>query len=165
MFRKCIPVWPARVLVIFLSFLLFVGLIIFPFFVNPVKEPLNRGFGKIPLEEMGINLNDSLRLELKKPKKLEGSGQEEFEFEVRLKKKHQAALIDINGKMTLHEINQKYQLDESFLLDQLGLPSDVNTSEHLGRLRKRYDFTIEEVREIVERELNKRKEFLQDQEE
>jgi len=35
------------------------------------------------------------------------------------------------------------------IIHDLGLPSDVSLDEHLGRLRRRYKFEMEEVREIV----------------
>ena len=152
MFRRCLPSKPGRVIVVSLSLVLFVGLVSFPVFVNPVKEPIDKGFGRIPLEEMGIDLNDSIRLELKKPKRL-STGEEEPAFEIH-QKKHKPE-IDITGKMTLKEVSEKYQVDIEILKDELGLPAHISGNEKLGRLKKRFNFSMDSLRMVVVKDWEK----------
>ncbi len=154
MFRKCVPSKSIRAGLVTLSLVLFAGLIVFPFFVNPVKGPAGIGVGQFSPEELGIDVNDSIRLELKKPGKIKG---EETDFELHLHKKDKLEKADITGKMTLEGISLKYNVSVDLLKNRLNLPDHVSKYERLGRLEKKYDFTLQELRDIVEDELNRRK--------
>ncbi|MEN6458278.1 MAG: DUF4405 domain-containing protein [Thermoguttaceae bacterium] len=63
-----------------------------------------------------------------------------------------AKTIDINGTMTLDEVEHSTGVPAAVILRELGLPASVPTDERLGRLRKRYDFDVHRVREIVEKQ-------------
>jgi hypothetical protein len=55
----------------------------------------------------------------------------------------------IRGGMTLKEFEEVRGMPYRELLAQLGLPTDIDPEEKLGRLAKRYGFTMEEVRRIA----------------
>jgi len=57
--------------------------------------------------------------------------------------------ILITGKMTLLEIEEKTGVPARKVADKLKLPSDIPLDETLGILRKKYFFTMQEVRDIV----------------
>jgi len=55
----------------------------------------------------------------------------------------------ITGRMTLSEIETQTGIPARVIVQKLGLPADVPRDETLGRLRRRYSFTMQEVRDIV----------------
>ena len=58
--------------------------------------------------------------------------------------------ILITGKMTLYNIEKQTGIPARKIADKLGLPSNAPLDETLGRLRKRYLFTIQEVKDIID---------------
>jgi hypothetical protein len=62
----------------------------------------------------------------------------------------------IDGSMTLREVELQTGVPVAVILRELGLPPDVSASERLGRLRTQYGFTIQAVREIVEKHTQRR---------
>lgn len=57
--------------------------------------------------------------------------------------------ILITGRMTLYDIGRKTGLPPRRIAGELGLPSDVFLDETLGRMRRRYGFTIQDVRDAI----------------
>lgn len=57
--------------------------------------------------------------------------------------------ILVTGRMTLSEIETQTGIPARMIVQKLGLPQDVPRDETLGRLRKRYSFTMQEVRDVV----------------
>jgi len=55
----------------------------------------------------------------------------------------------IRGSMTLREVQESTGVPYTYILQKLGLTDDISPDENLGRLRKKYGFSIEEVRRIV----------------
>lgn len=53
------------------------------------------------------------------------------------------------GMMTLQEVEDLTGVPVAYLLDHLGLPQTVSPDERLGRLRRTYGFTMQDVRRIV----------------
>ena len=96
-----------------MSLVLFFVFAIFPLFVTPKKQALDRGEGRNVLENMGVELNDSIRIRLKKPKNME-SGELEMELERRNKKDE----IVIRGSMTLQDVSSRFDLDLKTLKSQ-----------------------------------------------
>ena len=62
---------------------------------------------------------------------------------------------NINGSMTLQEIEQKTGVPAAVILKELGLPPDTPTDERMGRLRKRYEFEMHTVQDIVQKYLER----------
>jgi hypothetical protein len=60
------------------------------------------------------------------------------------------ATFQINGSMSLQQIEQQTGVPASVILSELGLPPEAPTDESLGRLRKQHDFEMSAVRRIVQ---------------
>jgi len=65
--------------------------------------------------------------------------------------------ITITGKMTLLDVEKVTGIPARKIADELGLPSKVSLDETLGRLRKRYLFNLQDVRDITSELLSKKK--------
>ena len=103
---------------------------------------------------MDLHLNDSIRVKLKKPKKLDKTGEPQLEYEKKsfdkeISREHRKQEIDIKGNMTLNDVVEKYDYPLSKLKEKLDLPDSVDGSERLGPLRKEYGFRLGDVKEIV----------------
>jgi hypothetical protein len=57
--------------------------------------------------------------------------------------------ILITGRMTLYDIGQKTGIPARRIADKLNLPSNVLLDDTLGRLRRRYGFTVQDVRDAI----------------
>jgi hypothetical protein len=57
--------------------------------------------------------------------------------------------ILITGRMTLYDIGKKTGIPARRIAAKLNLPSSVPLDETLGRLRRRYGFTIQDVRDAI----------------
>ena len=57
--------------------------------------------------------------------------------------------ILITGRMTLNDIGKEARIPARRIADKLNLPSNVSLDETLGRLRRRYGFTVQDVREAI----------------
>ena len=55
----------------------------------------------------------------------------------------------INGSMTLREVEEKTGVPAAVILRELGLQADLPTDEQLGRLRKKHGFEMHDIKEIV----------------
>lgn len=154
MFRQCLPVKSTRYLIAVFSVILFVVLIVFPLFVDPVKEPISRGAGRLSEEKLSVDLNDSIRVEMKKPKSMSDAGEPQMEIkEVEKDKEDKPGTlkeIDIEGSMTLGEVSEKYNYPLSKLKEELNIPSNVSKNKKIGRLRKKYNFRLSKVKEIIQ---------------
>jgi len=62
----------------------------------------------------------------------------------------------IDGSMTLREVEQRTGVPAPVVLKELGLPLDVPTDERLGRLRREYGFDMHDVQNIVQKHLEER---------
>jgi len=62
----------------------------------------------------------------------------------------------IDGSMTLREVERRTGVSAAVILRELGLPLDLPADERLGRLRRHYGFEIQTVREIVEKHREQR---------
>jgi hypothetical protein len=58
--------------------------------------------------------------------------------------------ILITGQMTLLELEKVTGIPKSTILKEMGLPADIPYSESLGRLRRRFMFTMQELRDKIE---------------
>jgi len=154
-FRRYIPVLSTRFFVVVITVVLFVLLVVFPVFVIPEKEPLDRGQGRRALEDMGVELNDSVRIRLKRSKKLESDDLEmEIERNRSESRKQMKSDINITGSMSLFDISEQYGVEPDVLKKELDLPESVGGKERLGRLKKRYDFTSGDVKDVILRHGN-----------
>jgi len=66
--------------------------------------------------------------------------------------------ILITGKTTLYDLEEMTGIPARKIADELGIPSEDPLIEHLGFLRKRYQFSIQKVRETVAGLIKEKKE-------
>ena len=64
--------------------------------------------------------------------------------------------IIIAGQTTLRQLEKTTGIPAKEIIDKLGLPAKVSLDESFGRLRKRYPFTLQDVRDTVTEILNRR---------
>lgn len=57
--------------------------------------------------------------------------------------------ILITGRMTLYEIGRQTGISAREIASKLGLPHNVSMDESLGRLRRRYGFTMQDLRDVI----------------
>ena len=62
----------------------------------------------------------------------------------------------INGSMTLHDVEEQTGVPAAVILRKLGLPADLPSDERLGRLRKQHAFEIHDIQEIVRKHREQR---------
>lgn len=58
--------------------------------------------------------------------------------------------ILITGQMSFYDIQRQTGIPARRIMSKLGLPANMSVNENIGRLRRRYRFTLQEVRDIVE---------------
>jgi len=63
----------------------------------------------------------------------------------------------VTGQMTLLDVEKATGISARRIADELGLPSKISFKDTLGRLRRRYSFTLDEVRAIITELLSKGK--------
>lgn len=68
-----------------------------------------------------------------------------------------SSVLLITGQMTLYDIEQKTGIPAKTIAEKLGLPSNVPLNDTIGRLRRRYGFSIQELRDVVSEMLKKSK--------
>lgn len=67
--------------------------------------------------------------------------------------RHQNIDIAVDGTMTLGEVAERYGLSAGELAEVIGVPTEYS-NERLGRLRKRYDFEMDDLRTYILRQKN-----------
>ena len=93
----------------------------------------------------------------KEEKKQEAIHAEEHEEKLtRGEKAEDKSGILITGRMTFQDIEMETGVPASKITDKLGLPSNIPLNETLGRLRKKYVFTIQELRDVIDSLMKKK---------
>jgi multisubunit Na+/H+ antiporter MnhB subunit len=64
--------------------------------------------------------------------------------------------ILITGQMSFYDIQRQTGIQARLITNRLGLPANVPLMENIGRLRRRYRFTLQDVRDIVESVIEKK---------
>ncbi len=85
-------------------------------------------------------------------------GRQEHEEEPKLTRgrlDEQQTGILITGQTTLRELEEKTGIPKSTILKEMGIPTNTPYSETLGRLKRRYNFTMQELRDKIEALLKK----------
>ena len=55
----------------------------------------------------------------------------------------------VKGMYTLGEVAATYKVPTRYLLEKLGLPETISSVEKLGRLRRKYGFTMSDIERII----------------
>jgi len=134
----------------------------------PVKVSLDESFGRLrklyPITIQGVRdaVNEILNNRRSTAKKTEHSTElqeqevqrkeEEQEPEPKLTRgtlaEDQSGIL-ITGRMTFYDIQKETGISARKIADKLGLPESTPLNETLGRLRKRYAFSMQDVRDAV----------------
>ena len=64
--------------------------------------------------------------------------------------------FQIDGSMTLAEVEQLTKVPAAVILRELGLPDNLSANEQLGKLRKEYKFELQDVNEVVRNQVGKK---------
>jgi hypothetical protein len=90
--------------------------------------------------------------EHKEPQEPQVKSEDEQEHEPKLTRgtlaEDQSGML-ITGRMTLNDIQKETDIPARKIADKLGLPESAPLNETLGRLRKRYLFTMQDVRDAI----------------
>jgi len=97
-------------------------------------------------EKKGIQENQGKKEE---EKYKETHGEEHEETLTRGRLAEDISGILITGRMTLYDLEDKTGIPARKIADKLGVPSNAPLNETLGRLRKRYFFTMQEVKDVI----------------
>lgn len=62
----------------------------------------------------------------------------------------------IDGSMTLTQVEQLTGVPAAVILQELGLPANISKDEHLGSLRKKHGFELNDVREVVRKKIERK---------
>jgi len=73
--------------------------------------------------------------------------QEKSHKDTETRKEHS---IDINGRMTLKEIENQYKVPAASLKKFIGIPMWISDYENLGRLKRRYRFKMSDVEQFIQ---------------
>lgn len=104
---------------------------------------------KKPVSE---NREEKIEVQEKQEKtdKQEGIHTEEHEEKLtRGRKAEDISGILITGRMTLYDIEEETGVSAREIASKLGLPANTLLDETLGKLRKKYSFTMQDVRDTV----------------
>lgn len=86
-------------------------------------------------------------------------GRQEHEGEQRLTRgrleEYETGIL-ITGQTTLLELEQLTEIPKATILKEMGLPTDIPYRESLGRLKRRYNFTMQELRDKIEALIRKK---------
>ncbi len=66
-----------------------------------------------------------------------------------LDEEHTYSAIDINGQMSLDQISKEYKIPCNELKKKLGIPVNISNDERIGRLRKQYNFSMQQIKDII----------------
>lgn len=157
----------------FVTILLLVsaGLVIFPFFVKTELAELETGYGRLYRErtvtnrEPSVANRDASLKDVSQDTTAPGVKPESMvqdkpvaEEDHQLKRLQREALkveIDVQGYMTLREVSTRYNVSADQIKESIGIPLGTSNNERLGQLRRRYGFTMSDVREAIEKEQQK----------
>ncbi len=87
--------------------------------------------------------------------KTEGEHKEEEKMTRGRLAEDQSSIL-ITGQMSFHDIQRQTGIPARQIMSKLGLPANISANENIGRLRRRYSFTLQEVRDIVESSIKKK---------
>lgn len=117
----------------------------YPFTLQDVRDVVTEGLNKYASPVVKME-------EKKEPSEHQVKEGEEHEHETKLTRGIMAedpSGFLITGRMTLYDIEKETGISARKIADKLGLPERAPLNESLGRLRKRYLFAMQEVRDAV----------------
>ncbi|MCW5520321.1 DUF4405 domain-containing protein [Aureitalea sp. L0-47] len=77
-------------------------------------------------------------------------GAKKSNVEAKHEKHISEAESDINGSLTLGEVQSKTKVPVSYLIKELGLPESTSAETKLGKLKNQHGFSMDRVRMLIE---------------
>lgn len=118
-----------------------------PLFISPdVCESTGRNKQVYTMKQQGKfqNLNTVESLSLKKNDSIN------IENYQHIKQTHlEDSDIELFGYMTIYEVSEKHNISTKYLKVNLGIPESISNNSKLGQLRKRYNFSMGDVKKII----------------
>jgi len=139
-FRTILTTRRMRYLVGYGFLLASIVLIGFPIIASPgfeEKEPLRR-FADV--DSVDSSLRRGMRHQASDTLAAEEAGQETGHIRE----------LDIQGYMTVREVARRYGVPEDYILKELGISERGAAAERLGQLRRKHDFTMSTVEEVIQ---------------
>ena len=139
LYRQLIPSPKIRKRVCWIFVVVSIFLMVFPFLVNP--KVVDRGSGK------GYHGGSKIyKGQTQSPiKKTEDKPQSKHHDNHTLS----GIAIEVKGYMTLNEIAQKYNVPVDIIINKLGIPKSALKVQKLGKLRKIYNFKMQDIDRII----------------
>lgn len=139
-FRKMLP---PKYLQYLFGLVLFL-IVLFSFLIPLILEPEVQTFPG------GKHENGYQHSEVHSGDREEESVAETTEHDTGMLKEHREDHTDMEifGYMSIREVAENYEIDESVILEHFGIPLDL-ANEKLGRLRRNYDFTLSEMKDFI----------------
>lgn len=119
----------------------------YPITIQGVRDSVNKMLSK----RAAATQKTELSTELQKPEE-QRKEEEEHEHEAKLTRgvmaEDQSGIL-ITGRMTFYDIQKETGISARKIADKLGLPQSTPLNDTLGRLRRRYAFSMQDVRDAV----------------
>lgn len=145
-----------------IGFLAFIGILslflaLAPLTVKPEVEELQRKHQRNKaLDQVTDQVIETVNKTLPETPQEPIPGKESNGSDQEFRHRNQTAGIVVDGTMTLGELSEKYAVGVNELARAIGVPVEYS-NERLGRLRKRYDFEMEDLRVFIMQKQNERK--------
>ncbi|MCW3806705.1 DUF4405 domain-containing protein [Plebeiibacterium marinum] len=150
-FKKMVPAKALRVILGSLLVLFTFVFGIVPFFLNPEVDESVLNHAHNSKHGKGYSFEERQYKNKVEAKPDIGQDQEKIpdvEHHTELKHAHQSD-IEIYGNMTINEVAEKYNVSAHELAKSINVPTG-NNNKRLGRLRKQYNFQLNDIRDYIE---------------
>jgi hypothetical protein len=136
-------------------------MILAPFFVKATVSEHEYGVGRHETQELNRSLERQQKQELNRqkssetlkvnePKEHQGKTGQNKEVKHQEKEKHENSnSLNIRGFMTMNEVSNTYDIPCDVLKTKLGIPTSASDREKLGKLKRKYDFKMSDVEEVI----------------
>ena len=57
--------------------------------------------------------------------------------------------LNITGSMILNDVAEKYNVPVEYIMGKLDIPESESTDKKVGLLRRKYDFRMDDIKEII----------------
>lgn len=157
--KRMIPRKSARFAFVGFVLALSLLLIIFAFIIQPQQVSLQNIYRNRTSQELNNDVSSDKTPEVNKPdqlpeKSITSQNNEEHlpnESDVQRKQKKNKDDVekyDVQGTQSLHSVATMYNVPSTHICNELNIPTWL-ASERLGRLRKRYGFTMSDVSRVI----------------
>ncbi len=153
LYRRFVPVRSTRAVLTWTFIIASIVMVGFPLVARPQlmeQEPMRR----FSSEESALSepawgaAVDTMHIGRTTPRRQEVDPlpQSEAPAETHTEREH---TLDIRGSMTLQQVAERYDVPEEHILRELGITERRAGQDQLGQLRRRYNFTMSDIEDII----------------